>query len=306
MAFVILLKGTKFKKAMGVEETPNMSMKKKRSLEALEQRFAKINSPNQVTNQSLPAVAPCSPFSSVPVTGPVLRASSKKQSSKDSEDDPTYFKLSKPVHENLLKLEEKLSGVNEAHAVQKIVNSLIENGDKAEHYRRGVLRTKIDHSLLLDNYVQRNGGSMKSRRRLLQKHTKRSKHHMSLKQHRQCGSFDVPKMFHNFDSCKPMNHMWEEYIKELLHEKRKNGIAQHLLTADLHGAILLVAESKIAGFTGEWGIMIRETAQTFGIVTVNNVFRVVPKRGSTFILRADKWKITLIGDKLLSRNGIVV
>ncbi|KAF3782667.1 hypothetical protein EJ110_NYTH33313 [Nymphaea thermarum] len=92
---------------MGVEETPNISMKKKRSLEALEQRFAKINSPNQVTNQSLPAVAPCSPFSSVPVTGPVLHASSEKQSSKDSEDDPTYLKLSKPVHENLLKLEEE-------------------------------------------------------------------------------------------------------------------------------------------------------------------------------------------------------
>ncbi|CAN6470920.1 unnamed protein product [Victoria cruziana] len=285
---------------MGVDETLNISMKKKRSLEALEQRFAKINSPNQVGNQNLPAVASCSPFSTVPVNGPVLHGCSNKRISKDAEDDPVYLKLSRPVHENLLKSNEELSGV------QKIVNNLLENGDKAEHYRRGLLRTRMDHTLLLDTYVPQKGASIKSRRRLSQKRTKRSKHHMSLKQHRRCGSFDVPREFHNFDFCKPMNHMWEEYIKELLHEKRKNGIAQCLLTAELHGAILLVAESKIAGFTGEWGIMIRETAQTFGIVTVNNVFRVVPKKGSTFILRAGKWKITLIGDKLLSRHRIEV
>nr|CAB3464960.1 unnamed protein product [Digitaria exilis] len=47
--------------------------------------------------------------------------------------------------------------------------------------------------------------------------------------------------------------------------------------------------------------MIRDTAETFGIISEDNRFRVVPKAGSIFILQADCWKVTLIGDKLSAK-----
>ncbi|KAJ0088443.1 hypothetical protein Patl1_32046 [Pistacia atlantica] len=77
--------------------------------------------------------------------------------------------------------------------------------------------------------------------------------------------------------------------------------------------------------------MVRETAETFGIATRDDKFRgshnvdlnafpqyrnflifsirvlklqmqLVPKKGSVFIFQVDCWKITLLGDKLTSRN----
>ncbi|KAK9145190.1 hypothetical protein Sjap_005093 [Stephania japonica] len=101
---------------------------------------------------------------------------------------------------------------------------------------------------------------------------------------------------------KPMHNMWKDYIMQLIKNIGKNQLAQSLLSADLHGAILLVADSKIISLVGVSGIMVRETAETFELITPYNKFRVVPKRPSVFIFRADCWKITLYGDKLFSRS----
>ncbi|KAK9193077.1 hypothetical protein WN944_003773 [Citrus x changshan-huyou] len=63
-----------------------------------------------------------------------------------------------------------------------------------------------------------------------------------------------------------------------------------------------VAECKTSALTGLSGIMIRETTETFGMVTPDDKFHVVPKKVSVFMFRVDCWKITLLGDKLTSRN----
>jgi len=65
-----------------------------------------------------------------------------------------------------------------------------------------------------------------------------------------------------------------------------------------------VAECKAASYQGVSGIMIRDTAETFGIISEDNRFRVVPKAGSVFILQADCWKVTLIGDKLSPKEKL--
>lgn len=124
---------------------------------------------------------------------------------------------------------------------------------------------------------------------------------MSLKKHKKCGSFDLPCDVQKFDNFRPMHEMWKDYIKQLLKNTGSNQLAQRLLGADLHGAIILVAECKVDSFIGVSGIMIRETAETFGIITQDDKFRVVPKKLSIFIFQVDCWKITLQGDKL-SRN----
>ncbi|VFQ81074.1 unnamed protein product [Cuscuta campestris] len=81
-------------------------------------------------------------------------------------------------------------------------------------------------------------------------------------------------------------------------------MTQTLLNVDYYGAQILVAECKLDGYTGLCGIIIRETAETFGIITEDNRFKVVPKKLSVFMLQVDSWKVTMTGDKLASRSMV--
>ena len=54
---------------------------------------------------------------------------------------------------------------------------------------------KIDNWILLDNYVQGRSLSSGSQARALRIHSKRSKKHMSMKQHKKHGSLDLPQEF---------------------------------------------------------------------------------------------------------------
>lgn len=54
---------------------------------------------------------------------------------------------------------------------------------------------KIENTILLDNLVQKGGTSSTGRTRALPYGSKRSKKHMSLKQHKKIGSFDLLKEF---------------------------------------------------------------------------------------------------------------
>ncbi|BBH02082.1 ribonuclease P family protein [Prunus dulcis] len=165
------------------------------------------------------------------------------------ESGPTYAKLSQSVHENLLTTNVEVSGRKESK-VDKVLHELLQSGDSAQKYMQGSRSKRIDNWILLDNYVQGRGVLTGSRARALQIHSKRSKKCMSIKQLKKHGLFDLPQDFH-----------W------------KNQLAQCLLTADLHGAIISVAECKVTSYTGVSGIMIRETAETFGIITQDDKFR---------------------------------
>ncbi|XP_023906558.1 ribonuclease MRP protein subunit POP4 isoform X1 [Quercus suber] len=178
------------------------------------------------------------------------------------ENAPAYLQLSQAVHENLLATNIKLSS-RKGDMVDKILHELLQNGDMAQKYMQKSRKINIDHFVLLDNYVQGRGVSTGSHIRALRMHSKRSKKHMSVKQHKKCGSFDLPQELHKYDVFRPMHEMWKGYMMQLLETVRKNQLAQCLLNADLHGAFIL----------GVSGIMIRETAETFGIITQDGVFR---------------------------------
>ncbi|CAL5351162.1 unnamed protein product [Camellia sinensis] len=134
--------------------------------------------------------------------------------------------------------------------VNQVVHDLLQSGDSAQKYMQGSRSMKIDNWILLDNLVQGRGASRSARIRALKTHSKRSKKHMSMKQHKKCGTLDLPQELH-----------------------KENQLTKCLLTADLHGAMILVVQCKIAAFTGVSGIMIRETEETFGIITQDNKFR---------------------------------
>lgn len=208
-------------------------------------------------------------------------------------DHPIYLPISHPVHEKLA------MPTHEVNVVDRILHEILQSGDSAQNYMQGSRRMKIDNRVHLDNKVQERSMSSSM---ALTKASKRSKKHMSMKQLKKLGSLDLPQELQNFEMFKPMHEMWKGYITQLLKSVGKGQTAQCLLSADLHGAHILVAECKMAAFTGVSGIMIRETAETFGIITKENKFKVVLKKISVFMLQVDCWKITLHGDKLTSRK----
>ncbi|KAL5182034.1 Ribonuclease P protein subunit p29 [Glycine soja] len=239
----------------------------------------------------------------------------------DIEDGPAYAQFSVTVNENLLTTNEKFSA-ERGRSIDGILHELLQKGDAAQKYMQGSRNMKIDNWILLDNYVHGRVLSSGSQTRALQLHSKRSKKHMSMKRHKKYGSLELPQEFQKFDIFKPMHEMWKDYIMLLLKSTGKNQLAQCLLGADPHGAFILERfpdlnpplplKSPLAcitffmckrtHFTGICGIMIRETAEAFGIVTEDDKFRVVPKKFSVFVFLVDCWKVTLHGDKLSSRK----
>ncbi|KAG2409642.1 uncharacterized protein HKW66_Vig0003070 [Vigna angularis] len=158
-------------------------------------------------------------------------------------------------------------------SIDGILHELLQKGDAAQKYMQGSGNMKIDNWILLDNFVQGRVLSSSSQTRALQIHSKRSKKHMSMRQHKKCGSLYLPQEFQKFDIFKPMHEMWKDYLMLLLKSTGKNQLTQCLLGADLHGAFILVVKCKITYFTRIHGIMIRETAEAFGIITEDDKFR---------------------------------
>ncbi|KAJ1391233.1 Rof/RNase P-like [Sesbania bispinosa] len=263
---------------------------RKRALEALERRIAvakdeflvkeKKNKKaiNENGKPAIPAVS-TSNDSSLHLNCPSSDTTKKGNFSfsgpatlQDIEDGPAYAQLSLTINENLLSTNEEFSA-ERGGSISGILHELLQKGDAAQKYMQGSRSMKIDNWILLDNYVQGRAFSSGSQTRALRIHSKRSKKHMSMKLHKKYGSLDLPQEFHKFDIFKPMHEMWKDYIMQLLKSTGKNQLAQCLLGADLHGAIILVVECKINHLTGVCGIMIRETAEAFGIITEDNKFR---------------------------------
>ncbi|XP_031407091.1 ribonuclease P protein subunit p29 isoform X2 [Punica granatum] len=229
--------------------------------------------------------------------------SSLVSASKDAQaDDLAYVMLSHPVHKNLLEAPTEVSK-EKGTRVDRFMHELLQKGDSAKKYMQSFRSKKFNDVILLDNYVKRRSGFVGSRLRALQTHSKRSKVHMSMKEHKKCGTFDLSQDLCQFHHFVPMHEMWKSYMIELFKSRKGDPLDKSLLTADLHGAIIHVADCKVTSFIGANGIMIRETAATFGLITRDNKFRVVPKRDSVFIFQADCWKVTLFGEKLIGRDS---
>ncbi|WVZ66984.1 hypothetical protein U9M48_016131 [Paspalum notatum var. saurae] len=304
-----------------------ISDQKKRTLDALQQQFAaakakklqveqlkcqkntNVNTPKPKFDAPRKGKAPEStPYkrsAQTPLTAHKVSSSGYQQkasASSGGESNPVYDDLSFALHGNLI--QNGISDLDGTEVVHNVVYDIIQKGGEAGRLTKGSKKLKLEKGILLDNYIQRGPRLVDAQARSLSVHSKRSKKHMSLKQHKKSGSFDLDQKFHKFDLFKPMHDMWKDYIRELTKITPKRQLSENLLQADLHGALLIVAECKQVSYQGVSGIMIRDTAETFGIVSEDNSFRVVPKAGSVFILQADCWKVTLIGDKLSPRKKL--
>lgn len=303
-----------------------ISEQKKRTLDALQQQFAaskekklqdellkcqkknNINTPKPRFDGQRKGKAPEStPYKrstqsplhkGVPSSGYQQKASA----SSGGDSNPVYDELSFALHDSLI--QNDISDLDSTEVVHSVVYDIIQKGGEAGRLTKGAKKLKLEKGILLDNYVQRGSRLVDAQAKSLLVHSKRSKKRMSMKQLKKCGAFDLDRKFHKFDLYKPMHEMWKEYIRELTKITPKKKLSENLLQADLHGALLIVSECKVVSYQGVSGIMIRDTAETFGIVSEDNRFRVVPKAGSVFILQADCWKVTLIGDNLSPREKL--
>ncbi|KAL5202774.1 hypothetical protein ABZP36_013726 [Zizania latifolia] len=309
-----------------------ISDQKKRTLEVLQQRYAatkakKLQEEQLKCQKRNKGSAPKPKFDAsrkgkAPESIP-CQTSAQLPTKKGGEINPVYSELSFGLHDNLL--QGGISDLDSMDVVHSVVYDIIQKGGDAGKIMKGAKKLKLEKGILLDNYVHRGPRLVDAQAKSLLIHSKRSKRHMSLKQHKKCGSFDLQETFCKFDLYRPMHEMWKEYIRELTKSTPKKQLSENLLSADLHGAFVIVAECKSASYQGVCGIMIRETAETFGIISEDNHFRdncrldgiavfvakfamfepaVVPKAGSVFILQADCWKVTLIGDKLSPREKL--
>ncbi|KAL3531900.1 hypothetical protein ACH5RR_005421 [Cinchona calisaya] len=168
------------------------------------------------------------------VVSPSLNLSSMKDGS-----DRADIELSHRVDENLLRDGGEVS--NNHSVVDHLLHVLFQHGDSADKYMQGSRSIKIDNWILLDNFVQKSRISVAACSHALHPHSKRSKRHMSLEQHKKCGSIHLPQVLHNFELFEPMHEMWTSYISQLLKHVGKNQFAQCLLNADLHGSVIRVA-----------------------------------------------------------------
>ncbi|KAL8480586.1 hypothetical protein ACS0TY_027219 [Phlomoides rotata] len=315
-----LLVSNKLFRQVDIGSETSMEDQRKRTQEALERRFAQAKAevvqtqqrrsrkrPSEYKEKITSNDEPSSADSAV--KKPFSQSSSRKgnfsfsgHASKQDvgANEPAYLKLSHSVHENVLPNGVEVS--DRKNTIDRVLHELFQHGDSAQKYMQGSKSMKIQNTILLDNFVQKGGISSAGRTPALPRGSKRSKRHMSLKQHKKIGSFDLPKELQKFEIFKPMHEKWKSYVQQLLKIVGKDQLAQCFLNADLHGAIILVVHCKIIAHVGIRGIMVRETKETFGIVTQENKFKVVPKKPSVFVLQADCWKITLHGDKLVSRN----
>ncbi|CAP20594.1 Protein CBG23842 [Caenorhabditis briggsae] len=99
-----------------------------------------------------------------------------------------------------------------------------------------------------------------------------------------------------FADIVPMNSDWQKYFRERLSNHfASSKIEKTILKADYHGALLTVWMAENSTQIGISGIVVLETRHTFQMVTQDDRFVVIPKKGSVFRF--------ILGDRLFSLFG---
>lgn len=276
----------------------SVSERKRSRLQALERRLSPSSPPPAKKTTAATSLTSPSP--------PPRPNSTAKPSIGGDFQGPSYAKLTKlalngPVASHL----QLFAGENVGNAIDSIIRDLVQESGKAVRDLDSVLDSKVqDRVLLLDNPARHGKAVERARRRVKQSLAKRSNTHLSKHQQKLIGSYDLPSQYRKFDLFLPMHEMWKAYAKRVVEDNRGKMIEPSLLQMDLHGAFLAVVEAKIDNQVGVEGIMIRETTNTFAIVTTANKIKVIPKAGSVFIFRLDDMCVTLYGDRVSSGKGV--
>lgn len=133
-------------------------------------------------------------------------------------------------------------------------------------------------------------------------------HVMSKRQKKLKGLNEIPKDYLKYDILAPMNDLWLKYANDVLGELPINSTSgllpqtyQKLLRMDFHGCLITVVDAKCNSFIGLTGIVLRETMNTFFIVTKDNSAKYIPKLKSNFCFKYKNRLFTLYGSNFRIR-----
>ncbi|XP_024525491.1 ribonuclease P protein subunit p29 [Selaginella moellendorffii] len=269
---------------------------KKVRLEALDRRQSFGSSP---FTPHFPSIAKNGIAASPKTPASQSQASGRRLSAPYSSlDDPMYIPLPESFFHGEVASNLKLANSDGKHVVAHLLENLWGKSSKASKE----FENKQNQMVQLDNPTTRKMQSDKARARA-QLRSKRSMQRWSLRKHRRMGSYVLSSKYLKHELYAPLHEMWKEYMEDLIKGCSQRMMQSRILTAELHGAPMEVLASKSCSFSGSKGLMIRETENTFSIITLDNKLKVVPKRGSIFVLRFDAMKITLFGNNLSARSG---
>jgi len=96
--------------------------------------------------------------------------------------------------------------------------------------------------------------------------------------------FEIPKESISYDGFLPIHHLWKDYMQDTVghFDPSSKELGEALIKADYHGAILKVIRATCVTRVGLSGIVIMETQETFKIVTLDNLLKVIPKKNTVF------------------------
>uniref|UniRef100_A0A6B2LNY3 Uncharacterized protein n=1 Tax=Arcella intermedia TaxID=1963864 RepID=A0A6B2LNY3_9EUKA len=100
-----------------------------------------------------------------------------------------------------------------------------------------------------------------------------------------------------------MHALWLQYIGDLLKNSTPEELKAKLTRADFHGCILSVIKSQTPSSVGITGIVIKETQNTFQLITKENTLKVVMKRDTVFTFVYENNLCTLYGNLFLVRSA---
>ena len=103
----------------------------------------------------------------------------------------------------------------------------------------------------------------------------------------------------SFSDCGILHCMWKEYARKILSSSKKKKVAEQLYRADLHGAIVRIVRSRDPSLVSLAGVVVRETTNTFDIVTPDSETRTINKQGSEFYIQLDSVYAILRGDSMM-------
>ena len=102
----------------------------------------------------------------------------------------------------------------------------------------------------------------------------------------------------------PLHTLWTQYISELL--KNCQDLEARLLAADYHGCILTISEAANPIHAGLTGLVIKDSAHSFTIVTQADRTYHVFKHKSVFSFKVgSNSKVTLLGTNLQKERSRV-
>mmetsp|Transcript_16289 Transcript_16289/g.36116 ORF Transcript_16289/g.36116 Transcript_16289/m.36116 type:complete len:107 (+) Transcript_16289:575-895(+) len=94
--------------------------------------------------------------------------------------------------------------------------------------------------------------------------------------------------------------MWKEYFGGLCSiGALAQEVAAAVESADLLGSKIAVLGARNPAVVGVSGIVLKDTARTFVIISEDNRTRILPKEGLSFVVEAMGCRIALIGQLLL-------